>query len=79
MSCGLEGGWGVKLRCSYWLVDEGNSCDSTEDQLEADVSAARLTPAGVHVSAPLQETEGGGGWEAGAPVGGVGVVFTEHI
>lgn len=40
---------------------EGNSCDSTEDQLEADVTTARLTPAGVYVSAPLQEAEGGGG------------------
>lgn len=57
----LSIGGGIKLRCSYWLVDEGNSCDCTKDQLEADISAARLTPAGVHVSAPLQETEGGGG------------------
>lgn len=40
-------------------VVEGNSWGSTKDQLEANVSAAPLTPAGVYVSAPLQETEGG--------------------
>lgn len=44
---------------------EGNSCGSTNNQLEANVSSARLTPAGVHVSAPLQETEGGGGRQDG--------------
>lgn len=54
-------------------VVEGNSCGSTENQLEADVSAARLTPAGDCVSARLQETEGGGGRQEqrdGEAVGG---------
>lgn len=40
---------------------EGNSCDSTKDQLEA-VSPQRVPHLlGVYVSAPLQETEGDGG------------------
>lgn len=43
---------------SYQAVVGGNSCDSTKDQLEAVVPPVRPAPAGVYVSAPLQETEG---------------------
>lgn len=48
---------------------EGNSCDSTKDQLEA-VSPQRVPHLlGVYVSAPLQETEGEGGRQAGGQRG----------
>lgn len=71
VSCGSGGGQAAVL--ILVCAVEGNSCGSTRNQLKADVSAARLTPAGVYVSAPLQETEGGGGRQAqrdGEAVGG---------